>query len=182
MLHRIHIFGASGSGTSTLARAICTQYGYFRMDTDDYFWLPTDPRFTRKRPAEQRLAMMRADLDAHPKAVISGSLCGWGDALIPYFDLAVRIVTDTKTRIQRIRERESARFGDRILPGGDMYAQHQAFLAWASAYDTGGPDMRSRAMHDNWATLLNCPVITVDGTEPIGNLLLLLRPYCSETD
>ncbi len=31
----IHIFGASGSGTSTLGRFICEKTGFFFMDTDD---------------------------------------------------------------------------------------------------------------------------------------------------
>lgn len=44
------------------------------------------------------------------------------------FDLAVRLVTDVDIRIARIKTRESERFGDRILPGGDMYKQHQDFL------------------------------------------------------
>ena len=39
----IHIFGASGSGTTTLAEKISRELGYFHLDTDDYFWLPTDP-------------------------------------------------------------------------------------------------------------------------------------------
>lgn len=37
----IHIFGASGSGTSTLGQAIRDALGYRWMDTDDYFWLPS---------------------------------------------------------------------------------------------------------------------------------------------
>ena len=45
----IHIFGASGSGTTTLAEKISRELGYFHLDTDDYFWLPTDPPFCRKR-------------------------------------------------------------------------------------------------------------------------------------
>ncbi len=39
----VHIFGGAGSGTSTLGRAIAAEYGCFFMDTDDYFWMPTDP-------------------------------------------------------------------------------------------------------------------------------------------
>ena len=39
----IHIFGASGSGTTTLAEKTSRELGYFHLDTDDYFWLPTDP-------------------------------------------------------------------------------------------------------------------------------------------
>jgi len=33
----IHIYGASGSGTSTLGKFISEQLGYTFMDTDDYF-------------------------------------------------------------------------------------------------------------------------------------------------
>lgn len=33
----IHLFGASGSGTSTLGKYIREKLGYFFMDTDDYF-------------------------------------------------------------------------------------------------------------------------------------------------
>ena len=107
MSHIIHIFGASGSGTTTLAREISARFGYFHMDTDNYFWLPTNPMFTTKREKSERLALMKKDIETHEKIVISGSLCDWGDALIPYFDLAVRVVTDTETRLNRLKERES---------------------------------------------------------------------------
>jgi hypothetical protein len=43
--NRIHIFGASGSGTTTLGAAIADRYGYAHLDVDQYFWMPTDPPF-----------------------------------------------------------------------------------------------------------------------------------------
>lgn len=46
---RIHIFGASGSGTSTLGRAVAARLGYAFLDADDFYWLPTDPPFREKR-------------------------------------------------------------------------------------------------------------------------------------
>ena len=167
----IHIFGASGSGTTTLAREISSRFGYFHMDTDDYFWLPTNPMFTAKRDKSERLALMKKDIEIHEKIVISGSLCDWGDALIPYFDLAIRVVTDTETRLQRLKEREYRRFGNRIHEGGDMYDEHMKFLIWAGKYDTADASMRSKAKHDEWQTLLSCPVITVDGTEHIDSII-----------
>lgn len=42
MKNVIHIFGAAGSGTTTLGMKICQELGYKLMDTDDYFWLPTE--------------------------------------------------------------------------------------------------------------------------------------------
>lgn len=105
----IHIYGASGSGTSTLGRYISQQLGYFFMDTDDYFWLPTNPPYTRKRKIPDRLSMMKQDIAREDKVVISGSLVDWGDTLISYFTLAIRLVTATDIRIARIRERERAK-------------------------------------------------------------------------
>ena len=40
---RIHIVGASGSGTTSLAGELATRYGHRHLDTDDYFWLRTVP-------------------------------------------------------------------------------------------------------------------------------------------
>ena len=167
----IHIFGASGSGTSTLGQAIRDALGYCWMDTDDYFWLPSDPPYTQKRPIGERLRMMRADMDDADNVVISGSLVDWGDALIPLFTLAIRLETDTQVRIERLKRRERAAFGRRIEVGGDMYQTHADFLRWAAAYDTGGPEMRSRAKHDAWQRQLQCPLLVLDGGDDLDRNL-----------
>ena len=168
--HIIHIFGASGSGTSTLGQAVAEKTGYAFLDSDDYIWAPTDPPFTSLRTHAERLPLLQRDMERIGNAVLSGSLVGWGDPLIPRFTLAVRLVTPTEIRMDRLRRREYARFGDRVLPGGDMYEQHQAFLAWAAAYDDGAPTMRSRAMHDLWQQKLSCPLLTLDGARPVEEL------------
>ena len=74
MKNIIHIFGASGSGTTTLGRKICEELGYQLMDTDDYFWMPTEPKFTIKRPREERIELMTRDIHNAENVVISGSL------------------------------------------------------------------------------------------------------------
>lgn len=178
----VHIFGASGAGTSTLGRRLCETPGWFFMDTDDYFWLPDEPRFTKKRPRAERLQRMEADLARAENAVIAGSLTDWGDVLIPCFTLAVRLETDTALRLARLARREAARFGGRILPGGDLYDQHTAFLRWAAAYDTGGPGMRSRAMHDAWERLLPCRLLRLDGADdPAENAARVFAQLSDET-
>ena len=164
MKHVIHIFGPSGSGTTTLAKKISENLGYTFMDTDDYFWMPTDPKFTTKRPKEERLAMMTADIERAENVVLSGSLADWGDVLIPYFTLAVRLYLEPTERIARLRHRERERFGARVLPGGDMYESHEAFITWAKSYETGGLDQRSKAKHDAWQTLLPCALLQLDSS------------------
>lgn len=59
------------------------------MDTDDYFWLPANPKFTTKRAVEECFAMMKSDIEGAENVVISGSLIDWGDGLIPLFTLAI---------------------------------------------------------------------------------------------
>jgi adenylate kinase family enzyme len=167
MKNVIHIFGASGSGTTTLGQKICEELGYTFMDTDDYFWMPTDPKFTRKRPREERIALMKRDIENAENVVISGSLVDWGDVLIPYFTLAIRIEMEQALRIARLEQREKDRFGDRIAPGGDMYRQHLDFIAWAKSYDTGGMNMRSKAKHDAWQKLLSCEILHLDGANTV---------------
>ncbi|MEG2909874.1 MAG: AAA family ATPase [Erysipelotrichaceae bacterium] len=167
----IHIYGASGSGTSTLGKVLQTQYGFNFLDTDDYFWELTDPPFTTKRLVEDRIKLLKKDIIQSNDVVICGSLCGWGDEFIPYFDIVIRLVSSTEMRIKRIEKREFQRFGARILEGGDMYEEHIKFIKWASEYDNGDSSMRSKVMHDEWQKLLECKHITLNSNQPIEKLI-----------
>lgn len=171
----IHIYGASGSGTSTLGVFISEQLGYTFIDTDDYFWLPTNPKYTMKRDVTERIQMMKKDIFQTDKVVISGSLVDWGDELIPYFTLTIRVVTDKEVRIKRLKEREKEHFGSRIEPDGDMYKTNKEFIDWATAYDTGDVNMRSKAKHDEWQKLLQCKQIIVNGEEDLNYNLELVK-------
>lgn len=175
MKNVIHIYGASGSGTSTLGKKISEELGYKFMDTDDYFWLPTNPRYTTKRSKEERLALMKKEILENENVVISGSLVDWGDELIPFFTLAIRLVTDKEIRIERIKQREWDKFGERIAPGGDMYQQHLNFVEWARKYDTGSLNMRSKAKHDEWQKLLQCKQIVLNGADNLADNMEKVR-------
>lgn len=167
----IHIYGASGSGTSTLGRALQDTYAYAHFDSDDYYWLPTNPPFVTPRPRADRVALLQRDVASADNAAVTGSLCGWGDALMASFTLAVRLVVPTEVRVERLKKREAQRFGSRIEAGGDMYEEHIKFLKWASGYDTGDVLTRSIALHDAWDKLLPCKKIVLDGTRPVEQLL-----------
>lgn len=171
MINIIHIVGASGSGTSTLGQALEREYGYKWLDTDGYFWAPTDPPYERPLPHDERVKLMDAAIGEHPKCVISGSLCGWGDVFISRFGLALFLDTPTDIRIERLKNREYKRFGERVCPGGDMYESHISFLKWAKTYDTGSPPGRCRALHEQWIMQLPCPVLRLDGTKMVNELL-----------
>lgn len=171
----IHIYGASGSGTSTIGKFLCDRLGYFFMDTDDYFWEPTNSPYTTKRAILDRIEKMKSDIEKYDTVVISGSLDNWGNALIPFFTLAIRVETDTAIRIDRLKKREREHFGSRIDAGGDMYKTHQEFLAWAALYNTGGLEMRSKARHDEWEKQLPCQKILLDGSLPLEENLEIIQ-------
>lgn len=170
--NRIHIFGASGSGTTSLAAAIADKHGHRRLDTDDFFWAPTNPPYREKRPRDQRLVLLRQALLGAGPWVLSGSLCEWGDSLIPEFDLVVLLGVPTPVRLARLRAREAARYGDQaIAVGGALHKAHVEFLEWAGRYDTGGLEMRSRALHETWLAALPGAVLRLEGDQSVGEQL-----------
>lgn len=163
MIQRIHILGASGSGATTLGRALAKHLQYAHFNTDDYFWLPTNPPFTEKRDTTLCQQLLMDDLTAHDSWVLSGSLCGWGDVVISLFELVVFLWIPPKTRMERLRQRERERYGERIMPGGDMHETSQEFLDCAASYDEGGLDMRSQRRHEQWLGTLPCPIVCFEG-------------------
>lgn len=159
---RIYITGASCAGVTTLGQNLATQLGVRHADVDDYFWMPTNPPFTTKRPVSKRVPLIQQALgDDH--WVLTGSCMVWGDALLACIDLIVFVVTPTTIRLERLAVREKARFGDRIAPGGDMHEIHVAFKEWASQYDNPDFSGRNRAWHERWLAGQTSPVVQIDG-------------------
>jgi adenylate kinase family enzyme len=166
---RIHVTGASGAGVSTLGRDLAARLGLPWLDTDDFYWAPTDPPYTTKRPIEDRIALMRASF-GDGGWIVSGSMDGWGDPVIAEAGLVVFLETSTEIRLERLRRRERAHFGARIDPGGDMHENHEAFIAWAAGYDAGTIEGRNRVRHMAWLARLPMPVIRLDGERPTADL------------
>jgi len=160
---RIYITGASCAGVTTLGQNLAVQLGLRHADVDDYFWMPTDPQFTTKRPVSERVAMLQQAL-GQDDWILTGSCMVWGDALLAHVNLIVFVVTPTPVRLERLAAREKARFGDRIAPGGDMHEIHVGFREWASQYDNPEFSGRNRAWHERWLSAQQSPVLQIDGT------------------
>ena len=167
---RVHVFGASGSGTTTLGTAVARALGARFLDADTYYWVPTDPPFTTKRPPAERVAAIEREVEGHADWVLSGSLCNWGAALVPRFTLAVFLVLDPELRMARLIERERARYGPRIQLGGDLHDQHVAFVDWARSYDHARAPVRSLDLHERWMANLPCPVLRLDADRSVEAL------------
>jgi adenylate kinase family enzyme len=159
---RIYITGASCAGVTTLGRHLATQLGVRHVDVDDYYWMPTNPPFTTKRPSADRVSLMQQAL-GDAGGVLTGSCMVWGEALIANAELIVFVATPTPVRLERLAARETQRFGDRIAPGGDMHQIHVAFREWASQYDDPQFSGRNRAWHEAWLSQQTVPVLRIDG-------------------
>ena len=165
---RIHVTGASGSGVSTLGAALAGRLGCAQLDTDGFYWRPTDPPYRESRSIAERLALIEAAMDAAAAGwVLSGSLDGWGDPLIPRFGRVVFLTAPAELRLQRLAERERRRNGAAIEPGGPLHAHHLDFMAYAAGYDTavftGTLAGRHLARHQAWLARLPCQVLRLDG-------------------
>jgi hypothetical protein len=145
-------------------------------DTDDYFWQPTTPPYRDEREIAERLRLMREVFLPRADWALSGSLDGWGDPIIPIFDLVVFVATPWEIRLQRLRAREAAHFGaDSVAPGGWRHKETEDFIEWASHYDAGDREGRSLARHQAWVAALPCSVLRLDGSRPLPELVAEVR-------
>jgi len=150
---RVLVTGASGSGTTTLGRAVSRELEVAFFDADDYFWLPTEPPYQQQRDPSARLSLLVADLAKVPHSVTSGSVINWGGALEDSFSLIVFLTLQPQLRLARLREREIARFG----------RADSTFLESAAQYDEGCLDENSRIGDERWLTKQSCPVLRIEG-------------------
>jgi adenylate kinase family enzyme len=150
---RVHITGASGSGTTTLGHVLAEKKGYLHLDADDFYWLPTTPKFQEKREKAERLKLLWDAYTQVDKTVLSGSVVDWDKNLDASFDLVVFLWIPSDIRLERLRQRELGRYG----------FINQEFIEWAERYDTGDLTIRSRLRHETWLNTLQCDILRLEG-------------------
>jgi adenylate kinase family enzyme len=177
MLERVGITGASGCGVTTLGAALAERLGAVHIDTDDHYWVATDPPYQVKRGIPERLAGIRMEQARSGRWVLSGTLDRWAEEALRDVELIVFLDVPTKLRLERLRKRERARFGDSLLPGGAMHETHREFIEWTAHYDDGTQPGRSRPLHEAWLAGLDTPILRLDGSRFLEDLLsAILNP------
>jgi adenylate kinase family enzyme len=174
---RVLLIGGSGAGTSTLGRALASALATQHFDADDFFWYPTDPPFTRRRPEKARAELMQSVFLPRADWVLSGSPMGWGDVVIPRLTHAVLLSLAPELRLARLTAREEQRYGARIAPGGDLEEPHREFVDWAAGYDDPTFLRRSRRTQEQWLAELRCPVLTLDAAAEVDALVGEVRAW-----
>jgi hypothetical protein len=145
-----------------LGRELAGRMGVPWFDSDDFYWVATDPPFTTKREIEERKRFLKETLDGNASWILSGSALKWGDYIKEVADLIIYKYVPLEERIGRLVKREKEKFGERIQSGGDMYENHVAFIEWARGYETGGMDTRSVMSENAWLSDATCKIIRLE--------------------
>jgi len=161
---RIHVMGASGSGTTTLGRALSGRLRVPHFDSDDYYWIPTVPPYQVKRDKAVRDARIAEDIRAFDDWVWSGSSVSWQHGALDRISLCVFLTLPGEIRLARLRAREQERHDSLTgVPRAELDKEAAEFMEWAARYDGGGVEVRSLALHEQWLATLVCPVLRLDG-------------------
>lgn len=165
---KIHVFGAAGSGVTSLGRYLAHQLNVPYFDSDDYYWEKSEPPFTVRRNPDERDQRLGEALAGCQHWILGGSVISWGEAWLSAFDLAVFVWTPPEVRLARLQQREYDRYGDVIFTDSVRRQQHQEFLQWASTYDDNTARGRTLAAHQAWMQKLHCPLIIIADTASVA--------------
>lgn len=156
----ILICGLNGAGKSTLGRILADRIGYEFIDNEDLYFPKADPSspFSGIRSREEVIRLLEDRISRNNRFVFAAVKGDYGDQLLTALDHIVLIDVPKSIRSRRVRDRSFSRFGERILPGGDLHDQEEA---WFSLTDS-----RPENYTTEWLKTVSCPVIRVDGTLP----------------
>ena len=157
----IQICGLNGCGKSTLGKALAERISFHFIDNEYLYFSghnADEPYANPKTRAEVERLLMD-EVNEHPDFVFSAVKGDYGKDIIPMYNYVVVIDVPKEIRTQRVRNRSFQKFGDRMLIGGDLYGQEEAFFEMVAS--------RQDDYIENWLRKVNCPIIRVDGTKPI---------------
>lgn len=158
-VHHILITGAAGTGTTTLANVLAKELRTTHLEADDFLWLPSDPPYQQMADKTQRGDRLLNEMRAQSRAVVAGSVMGWGRQVENEFDLVVFLYLPVELRLARLERREIERFGQ----------ANPEFMAWAAQYDEGGVPGRSLARHHEWLAERTCVVLNLEGDMSVSD-------------
>ena len=170
----ILICGLNGAGKSTLGRMLADRMGYEFIDNEDLYFPKTDSSyvFSGPRSEEEVIRLLEERISANERFIFAAVRGKYGDKLIASLDHIILIEVPKQVRSQRVRDRSYRKFGDRILPGGDLYEKESKWFALT--------DSRTDAYVTDWLETVECPVIRIDGTLPaetnVEYLISVLAP------
>ncbi|MEO7212520.1 shikimate kinase [Mucilaginibacter sp.] len=179
---KIQIMGASCAGSTTLGRALAESLNIPFFDTDEYFWVLTDPPFTTKREPGLRNRTIKEDMAKHESWVQAGSVIKWGADWEEMFDVVVFLYIPHELRMQRLIARELERYGDIIFTNPARAQQHQEFVAWADKYEDITFSGRNIKAHEDWLSRVNARVLQIRGDTTVKERVEKVLAFLKSAD
>lgn len=164
----IIICGLNGAGKSTLGKALAEKLHFYFIDNEDLYFPKVDPAYIyaapRTREEVERLLLHK--IQKHENFVFSSVKGDYGEAVYPFFQYAVWMDVPKDIRIERVKNRSFQKFGNRMLPGGDLYEQEERFFDLVKS--------RAENTVEKWIQSLSCPIIRIDGTKSIEENIAII--------
>lgn len=164
----IIVCGLNGAGKSTLGKALAKKLNFHFIDNEDLYFPKKDPVYLYADPRthEEVEKLLLNEINAHENFVFSSVKGDYGESVYSFFQYAVLIDVPRDIRIERVKNRSFQKFGDRMIPGGDLYEQEQHFFDFVK--------FRAEDTVEKWVRSLSCPVIRIDGTKPVEENINLI--------
>ena len=158
----IIICGMNGSGKSTLGRALAERLGWRFIDNEDLYFPKADPAhpYAAERTREEVEALLLEEVRRDDNFVFAAVRGNYGEAVLAYYRAAVLVEVPRDVRLARVKARSFAKFGERMLPGGDLYESEKRFYDLIAA--------RPEDYATSWLDAVDIPVLKVDGLLPVG--------------
>ncbi|WP_298512823.1 AAA family ATPase [uncultured Kordia sp.] len=172
---KLLLIGASGSGTTTLGKALAKATSFPHLDVDAYYWKPTNPPFQEKVDVAERQAHLQTAFEKYENVIVSGSLVSWGNYWKTAFDLVVFVTLDKDIRMIRLQQREYERYGNQLETDSKIKATSEAFLNWAKQYDNPTFTGRSIKIHRDWLASLSCEIMEINSEDSVQNNVLKIQ-------
>lgn len=165
------ICGMNGSGKSTLGRALAERLGWRFIDNEDLYFQKADPAspYAVERTQDEVERLLLEAVRRDDRFVFAAVRGNYGAAVLKYYKAAVLVEVPRDIRLARVKERSYRKFGERMLPGGDLYESEQRF------YDLVAD--RPEDYASRWLEAVDIPVLRVDGTRPVGDNIPLMTDW-----
>lgn len=170
----IIVCGLNGSGKSTLGRALAERLGWRFIDNEDLYFPKNDPAhpFANPRSLDEVTRLLLEAVSVEERFVFASVKGDYGEAVQAHYQAAVLVEVPREERLQRVRARSWGKFGERMLPGGDMYASEQAFFDMVSAR----PEDYTR----RWLDPLSIPVLRVENIRLVEESITQIMNWLNE--
>lgn len=163
----IILCGLNGGGKSTLGKALSEKLKFHFIDNENLFFAQKNV-YASPRSHEEATQILTTEIKSHQNFILASVKGDYGKQFLSFLHYAIIIDVPKDIRLKRVRSRAFEKFGDRMLPGGDLYESQEQFFEMING--------RTESYVEEWLQTLSCEVIRIDGTKPIEeNITIIIK-------